>query len=304
VGALSFASIALAAATEVHAFARDQKAPRAVRWLQSRGVLLSPEHHARHHRGAHDRVYGIVNGWSNGVLDRCRIFRFLESVHAREGFATDVAYLFSNQVLTFALVLPASQMVARVRYEPIARAVASQCVVLQVLEIVVAVDLFQYGIHRLFHEVPFLFRIHAIHHSSRRLDWLAGSRLHFVDVLVVRTLTMAPVLVCGFSEIAVRSYAVLAAITGAFLHADIRRRFVALEHIVVTPRYHALHHAADVEGSGKNFAFHLPVIDRIFGTHFLPSHSTPLRFGIRGCHVPDGLLHQLLFPLQRLFRSI
>ena len=304
VGALSFASIALAAATQLHAFSHDRQAPHVVRWLQRRGVLLSPEHHARHHRGAHDRVYGIVNGWSNGVLDRCRVFRFLKRLRAREGVATDLAYLFSNQVLTFALALPASRMLTGVRYEPIARAIASHPVVLQVLGMIVVVDLFQYGIHRLFHEVQLLWRIHAIHHSSPRLDWLAGSRLHFVDVLVMRTLTMAPVFVCGFSETAVHSYAVLAAVTGAVVHADVHFRFVFLEHIIVTPRYHALHHAADVEGSGKNFAFHLPVIDRIFGTQFLPSHTTPLRYGIRGRQVPAGWLHQLLFPLQSLFRSI
>ena len=44
----------------------------------------------------------------------------------------------------------------------------------------------EYAVHRLFHRVPWLWRFHAIHHSSRALDWLAGSRLHLVDIVVMR----------------------------------------------------------------------------------------------------------------------
>jgi sterol desaturase/sphingolipid hydroxylase (fatty acid hydroxylase superfamily) len=304
VATLSFASIALACATQIHAFAHDRTAPRVVRWLQLRGILLSPAHHALHHRGVHDRAYGIVNGWSNGMLDRCRIFRFLESVRARQGVATDVTYLVSNHVLMFAVVLPVSQVFAAARSEPLARVLASQPIILQLAEIVVTVDLVQYGVHRLFHAVPVLWRLHAIHHSSRKLDWLAGSRLHFVDLLVMRTVTMVPLVVTGFSETTLHVYAAIAALSGIFAHANLRVPLSVLEHIIVTPRYHAFHHATDVEAIDKNFAFHLPVIDRIFGTLFLPPGGWPERCGIRGRQVPDGWLHQLLFPLQSFFRSI
>lgn len=54
---------------QVHQWAHARHAPRAVRWLQRRGLLLSPAHHARHHR-AHDRAYCITAGWCNVLLDR------------------------------------------------------------------------------------------------------------------------------------------------------------------------------------------------------------------------------------------
>jgi lathosterol oxidase len=69
-----------------------------------------------------------------------------------------------------------------------------------VLEAIVVADLFQYAVHRTFHALPFLWRFHAVHHSSTALDWLAGSRLHLVDVVVTRATTFIPLFVLGFAR--------------------------------------------------------------------------------------------------------
>src|SRR5678809_1333950 len=44
--------------------------------------------------------------------------------------------------------------------------------------IVLVADLVQYWTHRAYHEVPALWRLHAVHHSVKSMDWLAGSRQH------------------------------------------------------------------------------------------------------------------------------
>ena len=49
----------------------------------------------------------------------------------------------------------------------------------------------------------------------------------------------------------------------------------------------------------KNFAVHLPWIDRLFGTFHLPGEAWPERYGIAGEPVPEGYVGQLLYPLRR-----
>ena len=44
--------------------------------------------------------------------------------------------------------------------------------------IILVADLVQYATHRAYHEVPALWRLHAVHHSVKSMDWLAGSRQH------------------------------------------------------------------------------------------------------------------------------
>jgi plasmanylethanolamine desaturase len=79
------AAIALASATQIHAWAHDEDVPRLVGWLQRWSILLRRDGHARHHQGTHDRAYAIVNGWTNGVLDRIEFFRRAEWLAARFG---------------------------------------------------------------------------------------------------------------------------------------------------------------------------------------------------------------------------
>jgi ubiquitin-conjugating enzyme E2 variant len=82
---LAVAAVVLASATQIHAWAHDPHAPSVVRWLQRAGVLLSTERHAQHHRGAHDVSYGLVNGWTNGLVDRTQFFRRAETWARRFG---------------------------------------------------------------------------------------------------------------------------------------------------------------------------------------------------------------------------
>jgi lathosterol oxidase len=175
--------------------------------------------------------------------------------------------------------------------------VAAQPLVIQFLEALLLADLFQYGIHRLFHAVPWLWRFHAVHHSSTELDWLAGSRLHLVDVVITRGFSFIPLFVMGFSELAILSYAVWVSFQAVWLHANFRPRAGWLSRWIATPEFHHWHHSAEREAIDRNFAVHLPVIDRIFGTAYMPGRW-PAVYGIEGNPVPDGWLAQLVYPFR------
>jgi ubiquitin-conjugating enzyme E2 variant len=81
-GCLVTAAVALSLSNQIHAWAHTARPPTLVRWLQAGGVLLRADRHAAHHRGSHTCAYGVVSGWSNVWLDRCRMFARLEAVFA------------------------------------------------------------------------------------------------------------------------------------------------------------------------------------------------------------------------------
>lgn len=60
-----------------HKWAHQRRPPAAVRWLQRRGLILSPERHAQHHRD-HSRGFCVTSGWMNPLLDRLRFFSRIE----------------------------------------------------------------------------------------------------------------------------------------------------------------------------------------------------------------------------------
>jgi lathosterol oxidase len=176
--------------------------------------------------------------------------------------------------------------------------IAARSLWLQVPAVMLVADLTQYWVHRAFHEVRFLWPFHAIHHSSRALDWLAGSRLHVVDVLVTRALVMVPLLVLGFDESALHVWLVIIAVHAVLNHANLRFRLGFIDEVLVTPRFHHWHHA--VEPVDRNYAVHFPCLDRLFGTHWLPADGAwPHRLGISGDPVPEGWLEQLLLPFRK-----
>jgi ubiquitin-conjugating enzyme E2 variant len=81
---LGFVLAAVAGAfvtNSIHRWAHAVEAPRFVRWLQRRGVILTPDHHALHHQGAHDRAYCVTTGWMNPLLDGLGVFRSVERIH-------------------------------------------------------------------------------------------------------------------------------------------------------------------------------------------------------------------------------
>jgi lathosterol oxidase len=230
-----------------------------------------------------------------------RVFaRLPEQTAFRFGWTTDGTYLLLShvavQVLTFLTLLPATALARVWQPQGMQAAIRGQPAWLQFLEIVLVADLTQYWIHRAFHRAPLLWRFHAVHHSSRALDWLAGSRLHVVDVIVTRGLVLVPVFLLGFSPGPLYAYLVFVSFHAVFIHANVRFRFGALEQVLATPRVHHWHHAtAPVD---VNFAVHLPVLDRLFGTQHLPRDQWPPAYGIGGHPVPEGWWPQLLWPLR------
>ena len=220
----------------------------------------------------------------------------------RPGWQTDLKHFFVShagvQLLSFASMIPAQALFAWTVQLPFQQAVAAQPVWLQLLQMLLLVDLATYWVHRAFHHYPLLWRFHAVHHSSEHIDWLAGSRMHPLDVLAMRAAAFVPVFVLGFAPAALYAYLVFVSFHAVFIHANVRWRFGAARWCISTPEFHHWHHASDGEGIDKNFAAFLPLWDKLFGTAHLPAHW-PRRYGLAGAPLPEGYLAQLLHPFRR-----
>lgn len=77
------AALAALPTNQVHQWAHREDPPRAVAWLQRRGVLLGRAAHARHHRAPQRESYCIATGWLNGPTNQLRFFETLERVVTR-----------------------------------------------------------------------------------------------------------------------------------------------------------------------------------------------------------------------------
>ena len=159
-------------------------------------------------------------------------------------------------------------------------------------------DLFQYAAHRTFHANSFLWRFHAVHHSTRAVDWLAGSRLHLIDIFVTRAFSYIPLYVLGFSMPVFYAYVAIVALQAVAAHANTRIPFGPVKYLLVTPQYHHWHHSDDPELYDKNFAIHFPLIDRLFGTYHLPGDEWPETMGLGEERFPKGYLRQLVYPFR------
>jgi sterol desaturase/sphingolipid hydroxylase (fatty acid hydroxylase superfamily) len=160
-------------------------------------------------------------------------------------------------------------------------------------------DLFQYWAHRIFHSHAYLWRFHSVHHSTKHMDWLAGSRTHFVDIFFTRATTFIPLYVLGFSQPVFTTYIVFMAVHAVLIHANTRINFGVLKYIIATPQYHHWHHCEDPKYYGKNFATIFPFIDVIFGTYYLPGNVWPEGTGLHEANYPKGYLKQLVYPFTK-----
>jgi sterol desaturase/sphingolipid hydroxylase (fatty acid hydroxylase superfamily) len=216
-------------------------------------------------------------------------------------------YLVSTmfvQILGFLALAPSTIINAETSsWEGFRAMVASMPWLLQFVIVLILSDFAQYWYHRLFHQIPFLWGFHAIHHSAKSMDWLAGSRMHFVEIILLRAITSLPLFTLGFSASVMQAYIGFIYIWSSLLHANVGGDFNRLGHWIATPRFHHWHHGLEREAFDVNFAIHLPIFDKIFGTFHLPEGRWPKDYGIPE-DVPRSYLGQLAYPFTRTGKKL
>lgn len=131
-------------------------------------------------------------------------------------------------------------------------------------------DLAIYLQHRVFHAVPWLWRLHRMHHADPDFDTTTALRFHPVEIVLSMAIKLAIVALLGLPPIAVVVFEVVLNATALFNHGN-----VALpgwleplaRRMIVTPEMHRIHHSTDPVETNSNYGFNLPWWDRLFGTY-------------------------------------
>ncbi len=225
----------------------------------------------------------------------------------RTEWREDLFYYFISsmmvQVISYITLAPSGILLNWLKLEGLRNWVGDLPFLVQLLAIMLITDFVQYWVHRAFHRIPFLWKFHSVHHSAQTMDWLAGSRMHFFEILILRAVTATPAFTLGFSEAAIQVYLLIVYIYASFIHANVRWKFGWLERFLATPRFHHWHHGIDREAIDVNFAIHFPLLDRLFGTYHMPKDQWPTGYGISEHPVPRGYLRQFLFPFKKNGRA-
>lgn len=172
--------------------------------------------------------------------------------------------------------------------------------VLQLFSIILVADLVQYMAHRAYHEMPFLWRFHAVHHSAKHMDWLAGSRQHILELIITRSLVLTPIFVLGFPEEVIGLYVIIVGLQAVFNHANVQINLGWLRYIIVLPQFHHWHHSSDSAAIDRNYAAHFSFIDYLLGTAVRDQKEWPDEYGVVGDYMPEGMLKQQAFPFKKV----
>jgi sterol desaturase/sphingolipid hydroxylase (fatty acid hydroxylase superfamily) len=219
----------------------------------------------------------------------------------RRGSATDVLTGFMNGLLLYGVLLAAItglDGLAAFSAPHLRIWVATRPFWAQAVLAIAVGDLGIYGIHRLAHTVPWLWRFHAIHHSAEEMDWLVAARNHPVDLLLFRVASLGPLVMLHVTPAAFGAFVVVIGWQSWLAHANVRLQYGPLRHVLVSPDFHHWHHSAEREAHNKNYAGLLACWDVLFGTIYLPRGGRPLHYGVDE-RIPAGYVNQLFHPFRR-----
>lgn len=171
---------------------------------------------------------------------------------------------------------------------------------------IIVLDLAVYGQHRLSHAVPWLWRLHRLHHIDLDVDVTTAGRFHPVEMVLSMLWKMAVVVALGAPPAAVLVFEILLNAAAMFSHAQIvlpaavDRR---LRRLLVTPDMHRVHHSIHRDETDSNYGFLVSIWDRLLGSYRAQprdGHETMV-LGVQGQSSPRALSFTglLLGPFRR-----
>ncbi len=225
--------------------------------------------------------------------------------HSKGDLATDAAYLPTYFVVN-GLVEPgvriASVAVGAVVSESIGAGLwpSEWSLLGQLVLACVVVEAFDYWPHRLLHEVPSLWRFHAIHHNPKRLYWLNATRSHPVETAFRGFVNVVPLALLGAGVELLALVALTNTVVGLFQHANIDFELGPLSWIFSVGEMHRWHHSVELAEANNNYGSNFLFWDVVFGTRYRnPNRRCPETIGIEHDTYPMSWWGQLGAPFKQ-----
>jgi sterol desaturase/sphingolipid hydroxylase (fatty acid hydroxylase superfamily) len=166
----------------------------------------------------------------------------------------------------------------------------------------VLLDGWHYGFHVLAHKTPFLWKLHAVHHTDPDVDVTTAMRFHCGEIAMQCLMSLPVFLLLGVGMTHVLLYNLVLLPVALFHHANVNvpeRVDRPLRWLIVTPRMHIVHHSKWTPETDSNFAAVLSIWDRVFGTFRRRPDPRTIELGLDGfetrhVHHLRGMLAQPL----------
>ena len=166
----------------------------------------------------------------------------------------------------------------------------------QVVLMLLLAELLRYWLHVAAHNTNFLWRLHAVHHSPKRLYWLNVGRFHPLEKALQFLLDALPFILLGVGAETLAFYFIFYAVNGFFQHSNVDVRYGILNYVVSGAELHRWHHSRLPEESNHNYGNNLIVWDLAFGTWFLPQGRRVGELGLINRAYPQDFAAQMLAP--------
>ncbi|WP_353642728.1 sterol desaturase family protein [Mesorhizobium sp. WSM2239] len=165
--------------------------------------------------------------------------------------------------------------------------------------VAIAGDFFYYWMHRAQHAVPFLWRLHATHHSIRELTaW--NCHHHISEPIVYAGLVALPLALFHFESGVVPAVAMtLITFQTHLLHSSTRINLGPFRYIIGDNKFHRIHHSFEPHHWHRNYGSFTTIWDTIFRTAYWPKKNEWPEVGLRDQPEPLTVRDYVMFPFDR-----
>lgn len=157
--------------------------------------------------------------------------------------------------------------------------VLSPSPILYWVSLIVFEDFMYYWLHRVDHRCRFFWAVHVTHHSSAEFNLTVGFRSSVFQPFY-RFIYFIPIALCGFKGVDIMFAYSATQIFGILVHTQTIGRMGVLEHIIVTPSHHRVHHGSNAKYRDRNMGMFLIIWDKLFGTFRSEEENDPVTYGL------------------------